>query len=72
VPGAVRGGISSLPGNDGKFNPLGTALSIGSAGLGQLGVPSWITPALMAAMQANKNPVGAGVSLAQLLGRGMS
>jgi hypothetical protein len=70
VPGAVRGGITSLGSNDGKFNPLGTLLSLGGAGLGQLGVPSWLTPTLAAAMRANKNPIGAATSLAQIFGRG--
>jgi hypothetical protein len=70
VPGAVRGGITQLGTGDGKFNPLGTLMSLGSAGLGQLGVPSWLTPALAAAMKANKNPIGAATSLASIFGRG--
>jgi hypothetical protein len=69
VPNAIKGGIGSLNSNDGKFNPLGTLSSFAGAGLGQLGVPSWLTPALSAAMNANKSPIGAATSLASIFGR---
>lgn len=69
----VKSGISSLNSNDGKFNPLGLLSQLGGSALGNvaggLGVPSWITPALSAAMNANKSPIGAGLSLAQIFGR---